>query len=497
MKLTNTFSLVAATLASAGIANAHIVALGWTSLGGGTVAFSALHWHGNHETAGALIFDGVSYPFTSVTWDAPVLSGFDGGLVNSEYATYANGTITATTSEDNWLHVTISGIGPGNHTVTADSGPGQLTEWTLDGDVSTFEFDFTGGGDSERLVSSTLRMASVSVARTVTRDVGDRLFRMRAGRPQADAPMVASAPATDAKGGMVQSSKSPIMMPASGFKNWEVYGSIFFYNEDQDSQIQATRAVTGALVTRTLHPETSMDVFGGNAGFEYRFSDRLSAGFALSAASTDLDMTTVGSADIDTLALMPYVSYYQTDMLGSADFYADALYAYGMNDYDVTRLAGAGLVTGSPDGDFHQIEVTTGLNYNTGNLIHGPYASLRWLDGSIDSYLESGLGGARIPSVDYESLATNLGYQVSYPVQVGGGVLVPQGRAAWEHEFEEDLGGNVLGLPAGQLDDDIAILGAGLGYYMTNSWNVVLDYEARLGSNNQGHYVGLKAGYEF
>jgi outer membrane autotransporter protein len=75
-------------------------------------------------------------------------------------------------------------------------------------------------------------------------------------------------------------------------------------------------------------------------------------------------------------------------------------------------------------------------------------------------------------------------------------VLVPQGRAAWEHEFEDDQN-TALGLPGGEIDEDIAVLGAGIGYYMTSHWNVVLDYEARLGSENQSHYVGLKAGYEF
>lgn len=167
-----------------------------------------------------------------------------------------------------------------------------------------------------------------------------------------------------------------------------------------------------------------------------------------------------------------------------------------MNEYDTRRLSGGGIATGSPDGDFHQIELTTGLNYASGSLIHGPYASLRWLDGSIDGYTEAGPGAAIYPSADFESLATNLGYQVSYPMQLAGGVLVPQARAAWEHEFETDATG-AFGLPGGAVDDDLAILGTGLGYYLNSGWNVALDYEARLGSENQSHYVGLKAGYEF
>lgn len=355
------------------------------------------------------------------------------------------------------------------------------------------------GGDSSesaRLVSSTLRSTSISSARATTRDVGDRLFRMRAGRPQV---MQQAAPAyadPGPKGGMsAKSSKSPIMMPAET-RNWEVYGSVFAYTEDQDQQVLTSRSVTGAPIRTLVHPDTSVDIFGGNAGFEYRFNERWSAGFALAASSTDVDMTFVGNSDIDTVALVPYVSYYQTNAFAGADLYADAMYVYGMNEYDISRITGGGIASGSPDGDYHQIEVTTGLNFRAGTLVHGPYASLRWLDGTIDSYTETGPGAGAFPSSDYESLATNLGYQVSYPIQLSGGVLVPQGRAAWEHEFEDQQNA-AFGLPGGEIDEDVAVLGTGIGYYMTSHWNVVLDYEARLGSENQSHYVGLKAGYEF
>lgn len=352
-------------------------------------------------------------------------------------------------------------------------------------------------GENGVLVTSTLRTVSITSARATTRDVGDRLFRMRAGRPQGM--QQAAAPAyvdPGPKGGMsAKSSKSPIVMPVET-RNWEVYGSVFAFTEDQDQQVVTGRTVAGAPIRVLVHPDTSVDIFGGNAGFEYRFNERWSFGFALGASSTDVDMTFVGNSDIDTVALVPYVSYYQTNAFAGADLYADAMYVYGMNEYDINRITGGGIASGSPDGDYHQIEVTSGLNFRAGTLVHGPYASLRWLDGTVDSYTETGPGAGAFPSSDYESLATNLGYQVSYPIQMSGGVLVPQGRAAWEHEFEDQQNA-AFGLPGGEIDEDVAVLGTGIGYYMTSYWNVVLDYEARLGSENQSHYVGLKAGYEF
>ena len=57
--------------------------------------------------------------------------------------------------------------------------------------------------------------------------------------------------------------------------------------------------------------------------------------------------------------------------------------------------------------------------------------------------------------------------------------------------------GHLGAIPLGELDEDLAVLGAGVGYYMNCGWNVVLDYEGRLGSNSTSNYVSLKAGIEF
>ena len=78
----------------------------------------------------------------------------------------------------------------------------------------------------------------------------------------------------------------------------------------------------------------------------------------------------------------------------------------------------------------------------------------------------------------------------------GGEFWVPQVRGAWEHEFEDDAN-SLFGFPLGQRDEDTAVLGAGVGFYCQSGWNTVLDYEARLSSNIEGHYVSLKVGKEF
>jgi hypothetical protein len=140
MKKLTLSALLGAALLCATAAQAHIVGLGWTFEANGDVTFDALHWHNSLSApAGALIVDGTSYNFTSYTNNTASMTGLDGALVNSIYSSYDGaGTLSAlTSSDDDWLHVTISGLSAGTHNITADYGPGGLTSWTLDGGVTT------------------------------------------------------------------------------------------------------------------------------------------------------------------------------------------------------------------------------------------------------------------------------------------------------------------------------------------------------------------------
>ncbi len=339
--------------------------------------------------------------------------------------------------------------------------------------------------------------AALTSARESTRDVGDRLFRMRAGiRPNEDTVQEQAAPATDSKGGI--SSKGGMTRSVSHMDCWEVYGSLFYYTETQDSHTQLLRTgvVGGPAAVTLFQPETDTDIFGGTIGIERHFNENWSAGFALTASNTDTDVSFAGSSDLDTIALTPYISYYKADAFGTADFWADVMYSHGFHEFDTHRFTGTGIATGSPDGDTDQIEFTTGVNFQSGRVTHGPYAGVRWIDGSIDGYQEIGGGGISVPEQDVESLASILGYQLSFPIATSAGTLVPQVRAAWEHEFEDD-GNKIFGVSLGERDEDVGVFGAGLGYYFHNGWNTVLDYEARISSQVEGHYVSLKVGKEF
>lgn len=378
-------------------------------------------------------------------------------------------------------------------------------------------------------VASQIGNAAVGLTstRVNTRDVGDRLFRLRSGHPLHSTTHTTPAPAPSAKGGLAKGgmAKQPIITTTPA--RWEVYGGLFFYTEENERDFVIQRTIPQPpilvfppttsdapptvqpqppiTVTNVFSVDTELDIFGGHVGVERRFSDNWRAGFAVAGSSSDLDTDlngiNVSSTEVDSITLMPYITYYRPQSLFGGDFWADLLYGYTDQDYDIRRSAPLlGLASAAEtDGSTHTLDFNTGLNFGTGgSVVHGPFAGLRWIDGEIDGYTENivGLGPlATFPDQDIESLASTLGYQVSIPIQTSGGTFIPQFRAAWEHEFEADAA--VFGIPLSNVDEDIAVLGAGMGYYCNSGWNAVLDYEARIGSDVEGHYVGLKVGKEF
>lgn len=375
------------------------------------------------------------------------------------------------------------------------------------------EYDYVcREGPETGVTTTTANVASgLTSSRVNTRDVGDRLFRKRAGIPAHQYTTTTPAPApVTSKGGMAKGgmSKEPIVttVPAK----WEVYGGLFYYTEDRDQQFAFFRPA-GGVPGQTVAPlrpvriqvaaDTDFDLFGGNVGAEYRLNDNFSFGFAVSGsegeAETSLFGTRLSNTDVDSLSFIPYVSYYRDNAVFGADYWADLMYAYTDQSYDIQRNNFGLLAGGAADGSTHTVDFNTGITFRGARVSHGPYVGLRWIDGEIDGYQEFGPGGgATFPSQDIESLVSTVGYSVSAVFKTNGGAWVPQFKAAWEHEFE-DNGGTVFGFPLGTVDEDMAVLGAGVGFYCDAGWNAVIDYEARLGSEVEGHYVGFKVGKEF
>lgn len=350
-----------------------------------------------------------------------------------------------------------------------------LSEAELDSEIdsillSLFDEIVTGGGSTIAFESSS-RLVGISMSRTMTRNVGGRLSHLRAGGSGSLDFTTTSVASPNPKGGLAMDSKGGLT-PASNVEaahRWHVWGDVYAMTEEFDGQLRAT----GAVGT----PDVDLDIYGGTVGVDYRLDQNWTLGIGFGAASGEADLNGLGDIDIDSFAIMPYVSFYKANAVGQADLYADLMYSYTDSTYDFG-------VGGDVDGEAHQIELNVGLNYGRGGWVHGPFAQVRYLDGEIDN------------GPDFESFATQIGYQVSKAISINGGTLVPQASLAWEHEFEADQG-SIGGLNLGELDEDLLVGGLGLQFLSDTNWHVGVNYQARLGDDTESHYVGLNAGFRF
>ncbi|PAW66045.1 MAG: hypothetical protein B9S38_14265, partial [Verrucomicrobiia bacterium Tous-C4TDCM] len=163
-----------------------------------------------------------------------------------------------------------------------------------------------------------------------TRDVGSHLYRNRAGiRPGSSLTDEVVAVSPDAKGGYSAKGGAKVASISVPSPNrWEIFGSLFFYSEDNDGDSyrerdkkkddkkkddkyrnhDMVRAISyGANGVATSSSESSLDVYGGSIGAEYRINRNWSVGLGLTASQGDLDMGSDGSSDIDSVSLVPYV----------------------------------------------------------------------------------------------------------------------------------------------------------------------------------------------
>jgi outer membrane autotransporter protein len=133
----------------------------------------------------------------------------------------------------------------------------------------------------------------------------------------------------------------------------------------------------------------------------------------------------------------------------------DGLVGFGQSDYDLNRRIfyqpGVGAANPVPgprdrtaesdtDSDEFAISVGGGYSLGGGAFTYGPFARLDYVAVDIDGYEESGAQGLnlKVEDQDIDSFQGVLGGEVSYSVSTGFGVLVPQARLGWVHEFADD-----------------------------------------------------------
>ncbi len=256
-------------------------------------------------------------------------------------------------------------------------------------------------------------------------------------------------------------------------------------------------------------------------GFDYRLGSDLVLGAALNYYDVDSDFdksATVsgGGIDADGWGLSVYATWYQDN------FYFDAIASVAQSDYDVERSifipnnnAGGSAITetakGSPESDDYTFSIGGGYNINRGALDYGPYFRASYSNVNMDTYQEKGAETSglnlRVNGEEWESLTTVVGAQFSYAMSHDFGVLLPNARIGWVHQFENDAvemtavyvddpRNNILRATTDEADEDYAELSLGFSAVFKGGMQGFFNYETILGFDDLTSHlftVGLRS----
>jgi outer membrane lipase/esterase len=251
------------------------------------------------------------------------------------------------------------------------------------------------------------------------------------------------------------------------------------------------------------------DEVGLTAGLDYRLIDNLILGTAFSYGSAEADFdSSGGDLDIDRFIGSIYGLYHIGERI-----YLHGLASVGGQLYDMRRniiYTSPGLTPGTSvpvnqtaesetDGMEYTLGLGAGYDYPMGGFTIGPFVRLDYVKTELDRFQESipntrpGFGMAlAFESQDVESFTTALGVQVAYPISTTWGVVLPQLRFEWGHEFLNDSrtiegrfvndpARTTFGITTEEPDRDFFNLGAGLSAVFARGRSAFLYYETVLG----------------
>lgn len=247
-----------------------------------------------------------------------------------------------------------------------------------------------------------------------------------------------------------------------------------------------------------------------NIGVDYRLSDQLVVGGILGLDRSELKFdpdnpgvaftpaARAGDYESDSVSLTLFASFNITE-----HFYVDGNLGYTTSDYEFRRNAvfqesGRSVpqtnvnTKGDTDGDSQWAAANLGLNGHHAALAYNTYLGLTWIESSVDSYSEEDLSGSglamRFFGRESDSLLGRAGITTSWAIKGAFGVLVPQVRIEFEHNFRDDPAsaravflqdGNqtVFRLSGDARDNNSLNVGAGLAAILPGGWMPYIEYE--------------------
>jgi uncharacterized protein with beta-barrel porin domain len=247
--------------------------------------------------------------------------------------------------------------------------------------------------------------------------------------------------------------------------------------------------------------------WGAIAGVDYRLTDNLILGAALTYTYTDTDLDQfLGETKTHSVGPIFYGTYYVGPL------YVDGHAGMTWNFYDTERRITFATIdrtaTGDTDGQEYVAGLGVGYTFSRGPLSVTPFGRLEYIHVDIDGYGERGANGLdlTISDQDIDSLQSALGVQIAYAISTKAAVLVPQVRGEWRHEFEDDSRSitarytsdpfnTFFTIPTDNPDRDFFTVGVGLAAVFARGIGAFVHYETVLGLRDFSHHevrVGVR-----
>lgn len=239
------------------------------------------------------------------------------------------------------------------------------------------------------------------------------------------------------------------------------------------------------------------DTFAASLGIDGEFAPHLRIGVAAFYSNTGVDENGAGAnsnQDIEGYGALVYGSY------RPGDYYVNATFGYGFNNYDSTRVALGGANIADYDGTQIMARAEAGKILDYGNWEVTPHAGIRFNQVSIDGYTETGPLPTTVSGQDLTSVRGVLGVGARYTHEMENGAkLIPEFHLRGIEELadpNEAITGSVVGggtfVSQSEGRDRFSLgAGAGLTYEMDDKVTLRLLYDGEFQSDYQEH--GLTA----
>jgi len=228
---------------------------------------------------------------------------------------------------------------------------------------------------------------------------------------------------------------------------------------------------------------------GFTLGVDYKVCPNFAIGLMAGYTGTTSDLANNGRVYVNG----GKIGVYATTFVGG--WYADVAAFGGYDSYDTRRAGLLGDARGSTEGGNLNALFGTGYDFKAGGFTFGPTASFNYTYVGTSAFNEYGsLAPLDIHGGNSESLRSAFGIKASYDWKVGGIVIKPQVRAAWQHEYGDtayDLNASLAsGAGSGftvagpQLGRDSALVGAGFAIQCSERVSTYFYYDGELGRKN-------------